>query len=157
MKTCTLIIAFAGIILAPLVYASDPIAVKKQQLIQRQLMLQNQIQAKTQKIAQKTVQPQMNPVKVAAQTQVKPQVPAQQTQMKSVKIAAQTQAKQQVPTQQPQMKPIKAVSQAQPQQGQQKKIDLSAFAILPMQAWKEELKVPSTSNEGIEIIPYAVN
>ena len=157
MKTCTLIIAFAGIILAPLVYASDPIAIKKQQLIQRQLMLQNQIQAKTQKVVQKTAQPQMNPVKVAALTQAKQQVPAQQAQMKSVKVASQTQTKQQAPAQQAQMKAIKVASQAQPQQGQQKKIDLSAFAILPMQAWKDELKVPSTSNEGIEVIPYAVN
>lgn len=46
-------------------------------------------------------------------------------------------------------------TQALPQQ--QKKIDLSSFAIKPMQAWKDELKVPSTSNDGIEIIPHPVN
>ncbi len=63
---------------------------------------------------------------------------------------------------QPQAKPVQ-VAQVQaaqtptPQQAQKAKTDLSAFDIRPMQAWKEELKVPSTSNDGIEILPHAIN
>jgi hypothetical protein len=61
-----------------------------------------------------------------------------------------------------QLKPTKVASltppkpnQTQPQpQPQNKKIDLSSFAIRPMQAWRDELKVPSTSNDGIEILPH---
>jgi hypothetical protein len=124
MKTYSFIIAFAGILLTPLVHASDPIAIKKNQFIQKQLMLQNRIPPQAQKTVQKVAQPQLKPVKVALQTQNKQQAPVQQT-----------------PAQQP----------------QKQKIDLSSFAIRPMQAWKEELKVPTTSNDGIEILPHAVN
>lgn len=124
MKIYGFLIAFAGMLLTSLAHASDPIAIKKNQFIQKQLLLQNKISAQPQKTIQKATQPQIKPVKVALQTQNKQQAQVQQTSA---------------------------------QQAQKQKVDLSSFAIRPMQAWKEELKVPTTSNDGIEILPHAVN
>lgn len=48
---------------------------------------------------------------------------------------------------------LKFISQKQ----QEQKVDLSPFAIDAIGAWRQELRVPTTSNEGIEIIPYQVD
>lgn len=125
MQKCIFFLMAASIFIVSSAQASDPIAFKKEQFIQKQLilqkqlLLQNQMALKAKKMAQKTTQLQLKPVKVAMQIQ----------------------AKSLTPTESP----------------QQKKVDISSFAIRPMQAWKEELKVPSTSNDGIEILPHAVN
>ena len=117
--------------------ASDPIAVKREQIMLRNgILLQKKMimdaQNKKQNIKQvKNHAPQPNSNQV------------QKKEIKPIRLA-----------QRPPIQSNVSIAQTRPQD---KKVDISAFAIKPMQAWREELKVPSTSNDGIEVIPHAVN
>lgn len=42
------------------------------------------------------------------------------------------------------------------QKQQEARIDLSQFRVNAMGAWRKDLKVPMTKNDGIEILPYRV-